>query len=188
MVVMKKILFTLFSIFLGYHSYNLFLSLLNSNPKNYSSIDFVVISFLLCLFITGIFAFPGFVFPTNRLLGSKYYKINNPDWILRIYRQLGLSYFRKFLLFAFWGFQKNKKKYFSGRRAGLDNFIYQTKQSEFGHLGSFVIIFLLSITLAIQGYLFLTLLMFIINIIGNLYPILLQRYHRARLSKMNSGE
>jgi len=164
-----------------YHSYNLIFDLLTSNPNNYSNLDFLVISLLLSVFITGIFAFPGFVFPTNRIIGKRYYELKNPDSIKKVYKLLGLRYFRKFLLLMFWGFKKNRKKYFSGQRSGFQNFIFQTKQSEFGHLGAFVLIFIVSVPLIIKGYLLLTFLMVIINIVGNGFPILLQRYHRARI-------
>ena len=187
MKFIKKIGFSLFSVFLCYHSFNLIVRLMHSQPNDFSDIDFVIMSFILCLFITGIFAFPGFVFPTNRIIGKSYYKLKNPNRLKKIYKHLGLRYFRKFLLIFFWGFKKNRKKYFSGNRAGIYNFIYQTKQSEFGHLGALVVIFIVSIALAIKGYLLMVLLMMIINVIGNFYPIILQRYHRVRLSKIMSN-
>lgn len=97
---------------------------------------------------------------------------------------MGVKYFQFLLMAAFWGHKKNRKKYFDGTKSGLKNFIYQTKQSEFGHFGAFVGIVVISIILLFHGYYSLVMAMAIINIIGNFYPILLQRLHRERISKV----
>ena len=88
------------------------------------------------------------------------------------------------LLFAFWGQKTNRRKYFNGTKTGLKNFIFQTKQSEFGHLGAFVVIVILSVILLVHGYVFLVIIVTLINIIGNVYPVILQRSHRMRIEKI----
>ena len=184
MIKLKKILFPLFSLFLIYRSIELVRKLNSSNPNDYSNLEVLSISFLLTLFITGIFAFPGFAYATSRILPDSFYKIKNPKVLNRIYKILGVKYFTAFLLFAFWGRTKNRKKYFDGTRKGLQNFIYQTKQSEFGHLGAFLVILVISIFLLGHGYFYLSIIISLINILGNLYPIILQRYHRMRIEKL----
>ena len=156
-------------------------SLMRNDLSVPSHAESFILAFLITLYVTGVFALIGFAYPSNKLLPTAYYRIHNPSLLKAICRLLGVRYFKTILLFAFWGSKKNRKKYFNGTKAGLVNFIYQTKQSEFGHLGAFVIILGLSIALLWRSYQTLVLCMMLINIIGNLYPILLQRSHRIRV-------
>jgi len=155
-----------------------------SVPDEMNLREAIIVSFLLNLYITGVFALPGFVIPTNRLLPSNYYKLTNPTLLVKVYKVMGISYFRNILLVLFWGRENNRKKYFNGTKSGLKNFIYQSKQSEFGHSISFVCILLISIVLLFKGYYSLVGVTTIINIIVNLYPLILQRYHRVRIEKL----
>ncbi len=185
MNLLKKILFPLISVFLFYRSVDLMNSLIVSDPGSLNMLESTLVAFLLTLFITGVFAFPGFAYPTNILLVSNYYKLKNPDKLIQIYKILGVNYFRIFLLITFWGRNKNRKKYFNGTRKGLQNFIYQSKQSEFGHFGAFVSILVASAVLLAHGYFILVAMITAINIIGNFYPIILQRFHRLRIDKLD---
>jgi hypothetical protein len=159
--------------------------LISSNPNEFSVPELLIISFLLTLFMTGIFAFPGFAFPTSNVLSHTYYRIRKPKVLKQIYKTLGMKYFRVLLLILFWGRKSNQLKFFNGTKRGLDNFIHQTKQSEFGHLGAFLLITISSVILLVYGYLFLVAMITFINVFGNLYPIVLQRYHRLRIEKIN---
>ncbi len=153
-------------------------------PSDFSASENILISFLLTLFITGVFAFSGFAYSTSKLLPDAYYKIKNQAYLKTTYDLLGLRYFRTLLLLVFWGRKNNKEKYFNGTKSGLKNFIFQTKQSEFGHLGAFILIIVVSISLFALGYILLPFIVLLINIIGNLYPIILQRYHRMRIERI----
>lgn len=184
MKTLKKILFPLFSIFLCYRSIDLMSDLIASDPRGYSIVEVLIIAFILALFITGIFAFIGFAYPSSRILPDNYYKIKNPTGLKAVSNILGIKYFRFMLLFAFWGRKKYREKYFNGTRKGLQNFIYQTRQSEFGHLGAFVVILVCSLILLFHGYLFLVMIITLINILGNLYPVILQRLHRMRIERV----
>jgi len=88
-------------------------------------------------------------------------------------------------MITFWGKEKNRLKYFDGTRRGIQNFVYQTKQSEFGHLAALLVTTVLSLVLAFRGYEMIAAIASVINLIGNLYPILLQRHHRMRLGKLS---
>ena len=55
-----------------------------------------IFAFLLCLYVTGVFAFVGFQFPTHKLLPKSYYKINNPKLVLAIHKYMGVKYFNIF--------------------------------------------------------------------------------------------
>lgn len=186
MNILKKIFFPIFSLFLLYRSIELIRNLISSEPNEYSSFEILIISFLLPLFITGTFAFIGFAYPTSRIMPNSYYKIKKPEFLKLLYKLLGINYFRVFLLLIFWSRKKNRQKYFDGTRRGLNNFIFQTKQSEFGHLGAFIMILLSSIILLAHRYFYLILIVTIFNIVGNIYPIVLQRFHRMRIEKITN--
>ena len=189
MMLGKKILFSCFSAFLCYQSYGLISQIMRSNPAEFEIIDTAAVAFLLNLFVTGIFAFVGFVFPTNKVLGTSYYRIANPNRLSRVYNLLQVELFRKLLLFFFWGRGKNRAKYFNGTRKGLTNFIYQSIQSEIGHLLAFISIGVVSLVLLFFQHFEMVFMATLINVIGNLYPIILQRHHRIRIDRiLNSNK
>ena len=180
---MKKILLPLASAFLAYQLYQVILALWIQQGVNFHlGLDFSI-AFLIALFATGIFAFTGFAYPTSRLIGSSCYVLKNTKRLKFWYKIMGMSYFRKLLMLFFWGTKKNRKKYFNGTRTGIDNFIYQTHQSEFGHLGALVLIVLINLYTWHLAYYSISIFLIIINTISNLYPIILQRHHRIRLEK-----
>lgn len=182
--MVKKILFPLISIFLFYRSIELIRSIEAMSPEKVSILGVVLLSLLLNLFITGVFAFVGFAYRTSALLSDEYYRIKNPARIKALGKRLGLDYFRKFLLLVFWGKKKNRKKYFDGTRAGLDNLDYQAKQSEFGHLMAAIAVQLAACYLIVKGHYAIGVVSTVLNFISNYYPILLQRTHRIQLERM----
>ncbi|MFT5723433.1 MAG: hypothetical protein ACI9JN_000546 [Bacteroidia bacterium] len=182
---LKKILFPIFSAFLLFRVFELMRQPMRSTPS-LSILACLFFAFLITLYITGVFAFLGFAFDTNRLLSDRYYEITRPKLLSDVYSFLGVKYFKNILLVAFWGKKKNKAKYFDGTTSGLQNLIYQSKQSEFGHITAFYVINLFSMVLLVFDYALLPFFMFVINIIGNLYPVILQRHHRKRIDKLSS--
>ena len=184
MKILKKIIFPLIALFLVQRSYELLRHLTELDTSKFSHTETFVLAFLLNIYITGIFAFMGFVYPTNKILPSTYYKISKPSFLAKAYKILGVKYFRVSLLIFFWGKKHNRKKYFNGTQKGLSNFIYQTKQSEFGHFGAFITIIISSILLVIHEAYFLFFTVTALNIIGNFYPIMLQRFHRMRIQRI----
>lgn len=180
----KKLLLSLFSLFLAYRSFELIKYINDINPTEFSWFVKFIISIVLNLFITGFFAFLGFAFTTSRILPNWYYRVKDRKKLNNLYKFLGLKYFKTILLYAFWGKEKNRKKYFNGTKSGIDNFDTQTRQSEFGHLGAFIAILLVSLFLLLKGHLILVILTTIINLISNLYPIILQRTHRIQIERV----
>ncbi len=182
----KKILFPFIAVFLAYKSYEIIKSIWLIEPSGFSlSIKFLL-SVLLNLFVTGVFAFMGFAYHTNRLLPKIYYRVKNPKLIMQISSFLKMEVFKKFLLFVFWGQKKNRDKYFDGTKSGLDNFEFQTRQSEFGHFGSLVVIQILVLLMLIKGHFAIALLTTILNFISNFYPVLLQRNHRIQIARIRN--
>lgn len=184
MTILKKILFPLFSLFLVYRSVELLNTLISVNPNQFGFIINLLLAALMVLFVTGVFAFVGFAYPTNKLLPKSYYTIKKPSHVNWCYNVLGVKYFKVFLLVLFWGKPKNQKKYFNGTKQGLRNFVFQTKQSEFGHLSAFIMVLIFSIILLAYKHYQLIVLVTILNIIANFYPIILQRFHRIRIDKL----
>jgi len=185
-VMIRKVLFPLISLFLVYRSLELFEQVYNTHSSELSWPIILIISFILNLFITGIFAFPGFAFETSRLLPNGYYQVRHPKLLGSVYKILGVKFFRAFLLFAFWGKEKNRKKYFDGTKAGLENFDIQTRQSEFGHLVALITILLVSALLLLRGHRHLFILTTAINFISNFYPVVLQRVHRIQIQRVTT--
>lgn len=184
--ILKKVLFPIFSLFLAFQSFQLLRYLIRVDPDSFSHFQIFIVSFILTLFITGIFAFIGFAYPSHKMLPKGYYSIKNPTLLAGIYKNIGVAYFRIFLMITFWGKKNNRKKYFNGTKQGLHNFIYQTKQSEFGHFGALVFIGIASIFLLINGHFYIFAWVTLFNILGNYYPIVLQRFHRIRIEKITT--
>lgn len=178
---MKKVVFPLISMFLVYRSIELVRVLMVPGIVGLTAL---LLAFAVNLFITGVFAFVGFVYPTGRLLPDAYYRIHKPQRLRTFCGLLGVAYFRKLLMLAYWGKEKHRKRYFNGRREGLANLEYETRQSEFGHVVAFVVIALVAAIPLWYGSLTAALLIMGINVVGNFYPVLLQRMHRAQLQRM----
>lgn len=136
------------------------------------------------LFILGAFAFAGFAWPTHRLLADKYYRIQSPKTLQDLSKKVGVPLFQKFLLATVWRSKKQQKNYFDGTKAGIKNWIIESKKSEFGHLIPFLILTGLSIWSVFSGNIQLALLSQFMNVFANLYPVLLQRTHRARIQRV----
>ncbi|WP_375582528.1 hypothetical protein [Cyclobacterium xiamenense] len=181
----KKIGFSLLALFLAFRTYEQVNGLLRMGDQNFSALVSVLVSMVLVVFVTGVFAFPGFVFPTSRMLPEAYYRIRHPAALLRLYHWLGVDYFRQLLLLAYWGKDKQRKKYFDGSKAGIANLDYQTRQSEFGHLAAFLVLLLIALRLWIAGYTGVFIGTTVLNIFGNAYPIILQRVHRIRIQALH---
>ncbi|MEO1259297.1 MAG: hypothetical protein AAFZ15_10900 [Bacteroidota bacterium] len=133
----------------------------------------LIFSWLLSLFITGIFAFAGFALPTQQLMPSPYYEIKNSKKLNKYFKLLRADIFKKLLIKFIYGKPKNKKAYFDGKRSGIDHFITNTKKSEFGHLIPFVITLIITIYLLLHQKFWLAAGLLFFNIIGNFYPFLL---------------
>jgi hypothetical protein len=136
----------------------------------------------LNLFVTGIFTIV-YSFPVYKLLPERYYSINNPKLFKSFCNLIKIEYFKKILLITFWRKKQNKKYFFNGTRNGFAEFKINTMKSEFGHFMGFIIVMILTIYIGIKINMVTALMVFIINIIFNFYPFILQRYHRQRLAR-----
>ena len=180
----RRILFTAASAFLLWQSVKLVGSLRYLHPESLAGSLFL--AWIINLFITGVFAFAGFAWPTQRLVPEGYYGIQNPALLLRTYRFLGVGLFRRILLATLWRGEVQRARYFDGRRGGLAALDTQSRKSEFGHLLPLIVISGLAVHLLVLGRYRLAILTQLINLVGNLYPILLQRHHRLRIERLRA--
>ncbi len=169
--------------FLAYNTYKLTITFFEVAPEKFSLLAISVSAIAFTFLITGVLAFLGFVYPTNKILPKKYYQIENPKTLHIWYTWLGVAYFRWFLLKTFYR-KKENKKYFNGTKSGILLFNYHTKQSEFGHLMAFILVFALSLVLLFKGHTYVFMWMQPLNVILNFYPILLQRKHRIPIQRL----
>ena len=175
----KKILFILLTLFLIQQSYNLLSKV--DELGNTPWLLLIFFAWFLNMCVTGVFAFSGFAFPTQKLLPDSYYKIKNSGKLKKWFRRLKGEWFRKFLLATVWRDPKQRAKHFDGTASAIPNLILQSKKSEFGHLLPFIILTIASIYMIVKGLYAFSIMTFLWNFIGNFYPILLQRHHRMRV-------
>ena len=180
--VFSKILLSLGCAFLFYLSKDILLQW--SIFQTDSTGQVILYCLIANIIILGAFAFVGFAWPTYKLLPEGYYKISKPDRFQEMGRKIGLTLFQKFLLLTFWKDKKQRKRYFDGSRSGIKHWVIESKRSEFGHLIPFAIITGLSIWSLVLGFWIMVFVNMLLNIFINLYPVLLQRMHRARLSRI----
>lgn len=181
----KKILFTALSLVLAYNTYKLATVFFELSPEKFSLLAIIVSAFAFNFLITGVVAFLGFSYPTSRILCDKYYQIKNPKTLNLWYKCLGVNFFRLFLLKTFY-LKKDNKKYFNGTKSGVLLFSYNIRQSEFGHLIALTLVFTLSLVLLFEGHKYVFIVMQPLNILLNLYPIILQRKHRIIVERLIS--
>ena len=136
---------------------------------------------ILTFAITGIPGFLGYVWPLWRLMPESWYRIRDRATALRRARRLGIPAFRRLVFGVFWGHGRNRRWFFDGTRAGLERMDEQTRLAEFGHLAGGVAVLPATIWLAVRGYHLMAVVTVFVNVAFNGYPVLLQRWHRARL-------
>ena len=178
--ILSKFLLSFGSIFLIFRSYELIMDW--EKVQSHETLEAFIFSFLINLFILGAFAFAGFAWPTYRLLPDSYYQIKSPNQLISLSKKIGIGLFQKFLLLTFWRNKDQQKRYFNGTKSGIFHWVKESKISEFGHLIPFFILLVLSIWSLLLGFWKMALINLVLNILANLYPVLLQRTHRARLS------
>ena len=176
----KKIFFIAASAFLVKLSLNLFPGLSNIDTK--SPVALFFLAFLINLFITGVFAFAGFALPTQKLMPPSYYKIRKARKLKKYFKILKVNLFRNFLLATFWREKNQQKSFFDGTREGIAHMETETRKAEFGHLIPAILISITVIYLIVLGQYLLAAFTLFLNIIGNIYPVILQRHHRMRIA------
>ena len=116
-------------------------------------------------------------------LTSTYY--NEKMWERRgkIYEYAGVNFFRKLLVWTGWEKLNKKSNPIEKNTQALMHLYYQTKKSELGHIIILVIVLGFNMFVAFKFGVLKSLWLLILNILLNLYPILLQRYNRPRIER-----
>ena len=135
------------------------------------------LNFLLMLWVSA------FVEVLKSPLVSTYY--NGKEWEQkgRIYELIGINYFRKFLVLIGWEKVIRKSNPIEKSTATLVNLHHQTKKSEFGHLIIWYIVLCFTVVVAFKFGVLKSIWLLGLNILLNLYPVLLQRYNRPRIQR-----
>ena len=102
----------------------------------------------------------------------------------RIYKYIGVHFFRKLLVVSGWERSRKKENPIRQSLNSLEYYEYRTRTSEFGHTIIAIIIFIISVyvcmTYSYKNILWLT----FFNIFFNIYPITIQRYNRPRVRRV----
>ena len=183
MNILKKILHIGFSSFLVWQTFMLVERLLTNQQTDLSDkfLDAVFVN----LFVTGVFTIV-YSFPVYRLLPAGYYSIHNPRLLKMVGQIIQIELFKKLLIITIWNKKQNKKYFFSGFRNGFSDLDITTRKSEFGHFVGFCIVFILTILIGFKTDISIAIMIFIINILFNFYPFMLQRFHRMRLNELKN--
>ena len=78
---------------------------------------------------------------------------------------------------------ENRKRWTIKNRRDLKKYFRDTISGELAHLGSFIILMIGTVILIYKESLIIAIILFILNVVINLYPIFLMRYNRFRISK-----
>lgn len=182
--MLRKLLLCALSAFLAYQSVGLVRACARINPGQMDAWWPPLAALAIGLCVTGAFAFVGFVLPTHKLLPSGYYEVRRPRRLRRVCAQVGVGAFKWLLLWGYWGRPKHRRRFFDGTRSGLSGLIYMTKQAEFGHLGALIALIAAAAYLIAHHHAVIAGVVMVVNLVGNGYPILLQRLHRSRLARL----
>lgn len=165
---------------------SLFLIILASIVSVYALVYFMkmdsfsfswALNFLLMMWISV------FIEVQNSVLQSPYF--NQQSWERRgkIYTYFGVDAFRKMLVLIGWEKLIRKSNPIEKNTQALINLHHQTKKSELGHLLIFLIILAFNIYVALRFGPLKSVWLFILNILLNFYPVILQRYNRPRIER-----
>jgi hypothetical protein len=142
------------------------------------------LSFACFLNIVLLFGVRSFTETLNSQLTGQYF--NEKAWERRgkIYETLGINLYRKFLVWIGWERVNKKVKPVNKNIKALLNLHYQTKHDELGHLIVLIIVLGFNVFVAFKFGVLKSLWLLIVNILINLYPVMLQRYNRPRIQRV----
>src|SRR5690606_14438176 len=117
----------------------------------------------------------------NPRLVSNYYDSKKWESKGAIYKWFGVNTFRKIMVWIGW---EKLNKASNPVKKNLDvikQLEFRTRKSEFEHGIIFFIVFIFNVVVAFKYGILQSLWLFFLNIILNVYPILVQRFNRPRL-------
>ena len=114
---------------------------------------------------------------------SSYYAEKTWEKRGKLYEKLGIHLFRKLLVLLGWEKMNKKANPVQNSIQALTHLEYRTKQSELAHLIIFFIVLGFTLYVALTFTFQESCSLLILNIVINVYPVLLQRYNRPRLQR-----
>lgn len=121
--------------------------------------------------------------------------VSLPHWYWRIrafedegclYSRFGVGRFKKLLVLL--GFDVcNWHVRFSGRRSGLGNLSQGIRQAEIAHVTSFLVLLLTLVYALARNWYEVAGWLAAVNVVANIYPVMLQRRNRARVEPLLAG-
>lgn len=114
---------------------------------------------------------------------SSYYEQKKWEEKGKVYELLGIHFFRKLLVLIGWEKLNKKANPVDKNTKALLHLHYRTKQSELGHIIIFFVVLGFTVYVAFTFGILKAMWLVLLNIVLNLYPILLQRYNRPRLER-----
>ena len=117
-------------------------------------------------------------------LDSSYFTLKNWELQGRVYEYMGVGYFRKLLVLVGWEKLNKPKNPVNKNLESLKSLEYKTRQSEFGHFVIGIVVLMVYIDVAVRYGFMDSIWLLVLNILLNIYPILVQRYNRPRLRRL----
>ena len=112
-----------------------------------------------------------------------YWKIRFFEDEGRLYSRFGVGTFKKLLVLLGFDFC-NLHVRFSGRRSGLRNLSQGMRQAEINHVISFLVLLLTLFYALARNWYGVARWLTAVNVIANVYPVMLQRHNRSRLEPL----
>nr|WP_315484333.1 hypothetical protein [uncultured Undibacterium sp.] len=135
------------------------------------------LNFLLMMWVSA------FVEVANSPMTSAYYNEKGWERKGKIYTYLGVNLFRKLLVLVGWEKLTRKTSPIEKNTQALLHLHHQTKKSELGHLIILIIVLGFTLFVAVKLSMMQSLWLMILNVLLNLYPVILQRYNRPRIQR-----
>ncbi len=152
----------------------LFFPFMRMNSLSYA----ITINFLLMIWISIV---ESVIRPE---LKSSYFDSKHFERDGKIYKYLGVHFYRKLLKISGWEKERKEKTPIIKKINALEYYEYRTRASEFGHGVIAIIIAIISIYVYRVYSLKETIALVLLNIFLNIYPIFVQRYNRPRVQRV----
>jgi hypothetical protein len=122
------------------------------------------------------------------ILPDRYYQARSFERSGRLYEWLGVRWYKRFMLEGDFVMQRIRRfipdyKVIAGRR-DLEGFALRTRKSEQGHLLWMLVAVPALVYALLRDWWLIALWLFLGNLVINVYPIMLQRYNRARIQQI----
>lgn len=119
----------------------------------------------------------------SNALNSSYYTSRIWERKGQLYEYCGIHLFRKLLVVIGWEKLHKKSNPVEKSSTALQLNLIKTKKAEIGHLMIFLIVLLVTLMVIATSGLRSAMWLIVLNILLNLYPVLLQRYNRPRIER-----